>query len=73
MARARFIGMRYLEVGGCKVPVVLRRNGCGSVAGQCLLEDSERPIVDAPSVEDALALIQDILEALLLARGSIPR
>ena len=70
MAHARFIGMRYLEVAGCKVPVVLRRNSSGSIAGQCLLEGSERPIIDAPSVQDALALIEDVLEALLLSRGS---
>jgi hypothetical protein len=71
MGPARFIGMRYLRVGDCNVPVVLRRNAGGSVAGQCLLDHAERPIIDAPSVEEVLARIEDVLEALLLARGRL--
>lgn len=73
MKRSQFIGMRYVTVGESQIPVVLRRNENGSVAGQCLLGESERPILDAPSEEAVLALIEDVLEMLLLSRGAGPR
>lgn len=69
MARSTLIGVRHVSAGGRQIPVVLTRNERGSVAGQCLLGEQERPIFDAPGVPEVLALIQDTLEALMLSRG----
>jgi hypothetical protein len=64
----KLIGVRYLRVGGKSVPVLLSRNDGSTVAGQCLLGGSERPIIDGPSAKEVLSAIEDVLEGLLLAR-----
>lgn len=69
MGEARLIGLRHLAMQGRRVPVVLMRNANGTVAGQCLLENSERPILDASGVQEVLTLISDTLEALILSRA----
>ena len=69
MALSRLIGIRHVEHGKHRFAVVLTRNESGSVAGQCLLAPTERPIIDGPSVSSVLQTIEEVLEALILARG----
>jgi hypothetical protein len=68
MLVAKLISVHYLCIGRERVPIVLTHNEGGTVAGECLLGDEERPIIDGPSVQVVLAVIQDALEVLLLAR-----
>jgi hypothetical protein len=68
MNDSKLIGIRYLSVGDRKVPVVLMRNETGSVAGQCLLGNDERPIIDGPTVAEVLAMIASCIDGLLFAR-----
>ncbi len=67
---APLIGIRHVGVGTRRVVVLLTRNEGGSVAGQCLLAASERPIIDGPKVAVVLAIIEDVLEILMLSRGA---
>jgi hypothetical protein len=68
VSRVRLIGVRQLPAGKGKTLVLLTRNECGTVAAQCLLEGAERPIIDGRTVAGVLAVIDDALEVLLLAR-----
>lgn len=70
MLGAKLIGVRHLRRGERSIPVLLTRNECGGVAGQCILEGSERPIIDGSSVQEVILAIEDILDGLLLARQS---
>lgn len=65
----RLIGIRHLESGGRKIPVLLFRNGSGSVAAHCLIQPGDTPILDAPSPEAVLALAAAVIDDLLLARS----
>jgi|GEM_PF-6426488 len=64
------IAVRHLMAGGRPIRVLLTRNEGGSVAGQCLLDGAERPIIDGPTVGKVLAAIEDSLEALVFARAA---
>ncbi len=64
------IGVREVRSGDRSVVVELFRNAGGSVAARCLLADGDQPIIDARSAEEALALVEDALEGLLLARAA---
>lgn len=68
----RLIGIRHLESGGRKIPILLFRNGPGSVAAHCLIQPGDTPILDGPSPEAVLALLATVIDDLLLAR-SAPR
>lgn len=65
------IGIRHVYAGSRKIPVLLMRTHAGGVAGQCLLENAERPIVDGASVQDVLQVIEGALDALLLSRANL--
>jgi hypothetical protein len=71
MLPAKLIGIRHLRRGERRIPVLLTLNERGGVAGQCILEDSERPIIDGASVEEVLQAIEDVLDGLLLARRRV--
>jgi hypothetical protein len=64
------IGVRQLRVGDRLVTVELYQNEGKSVAARCLIGVGDTPIVDAPSVDEAIAALEDIMEGVLLARRS---
>ena len=66
----RLIGIRHLESGGRKIPVLLFRNGPGSVAAHCLIQPGDTPILDGPSPEAVLALLATVIDDLLFARSA---
>lgn len=63
-----FVAVRHLDVDGRRIPVLLSRNSGGSIAARCMLSEVDTPILDAPSVEEALAALEDLIESLLFAR-----
>jgi len=69
---SKLIGVHHVESEGRRIPVLLFRNGSGSVAGRCLIEHGDTPIVDGPSPEAVLELLAGIIDDLLLARSAIP-
>lgn len=70
MSQEDLIGVREVRAGGRSVVVELFRNAGGSVAARCVLGDRDCPIIDAKSPEEAMALVEDALEGLLLARAA---
>jgi hypothetical protein len=66
----KLIGVRHLRSEGRRIPVLLFRNGCGSVAARCLIHPGDTPILDGPSPEAVLALVAGVIDDLLLARGA---
>lgn len=64
------IGTRELKSGGRRVTVELYRNAGGSVAARLVFAESDKPIIDARSAEEALATAEDCIEGLLLARAA---
>lgn len=69
MANPVLIETRHLSALGRKVPVQLFRNAGGSISGRCVLAAGDTPIVDGPTAEAVIELLQDTLEALLLTRA----
>ena len=68
MAGSPILAVRHVQASGRSIPVFLSRNEGGSVAARCVLEGGDTPIVDGPSTEEVLRLLQDAIEGLLLAR-----
>lgn len=68
MSEQKLIGVRHLRSSGRKIPVLLFRNGPGSVAAHCLIHPGDTPIIDGPSAEAVLALVTGVIDDLLLAR-----
>ena len=64
------IAIRHVEAHGRRIPVLLSRNERGSVAGRLLLAADDAPILDGPTLQSVLALIERHLEGVLLARAS---
>jgi len=67
------IDVREVRAGGRSVVVELFRNAGGSVAARCVLGEADRPIIDARSADEAIAMVSDVLEGLLLARAASGR
>lgn len=65
----RLIAVRHLRTKGRKIPVLFFRNSGGSVSGRVLLGRDDKPILDGPTPEAVLALAEDLLDGLLLARS----
>src|SRR5260221_6241763 len=65
----KLIGVRHIESGGRRIPVLLFQNEGGSVAGRCLLNAADMPIIDGPNADEVMKAIEDALEGLLLARA----
>jgi len=70
MDRSNLIAVRQVRAGDRTVQVEIFRNDGSSVAARCVLGSSDTPIIDAPSVEEALATVQDAIESVLAARRS---
>ena len=68
MPLTRVIGVRYIAHGSQKIAVLLTRNESGSFSGQCLLEPTERPIIDGPTLPIVLQTIEQVMGALLFSR-----
>ncbi len=68
MPGSRVLAVRHLQASGRTIPVFLSRNEGGSVAARCVLDAGDTPIVDGPSMEEVLRLLQDAIEGLLMAR-----
>jgi hypothetical protein len=68
MAGPVLLAVKHVQASGRNIPVFLTRNEGGSVAARCVLDPDDTPIVDGPSLEEALRLMQDALESVLLAR-----
>lgn len=64
----KLIGVCHLRSEGRKIPVLLFRNGTGSVAARCLIHPGDTPILDGPSPEAVLALLAGVIDDLMLAR-----
>ena len=64
------LGVRHVMASGRRIPVFLSRNDGGSVAARCVLEGGDTPIIDGPNADAALAMLQDAIDGLLLARVS---
>ena len=62
------IAVRQLQASDRLVRVELFQNEGSSVAARCVLDSNDTPIIDAPSIDEALAAVEDALEGLLLAR-----
>jgi hypothetical protein len=62
------IAVRHLSREGRQIPVLLFRNAGGSVAGQCLLDLDDAPIVDAPTATAVIALLEQVIDDLIDAR-----
>ncbi len=65
----KVIGIHQISTKLGSVSVVLTRNDCGTVAGQCLLGETERPIIDGETEQDVLATFRDVLDELMMARA----
>ncbi len=68
MAGVPILAVRHLQASGRTIPVFLSRNEGGSVAARCMFAAGDTPIIDGPSAEEVLRLIQDVIESLLMAR-----
>ena len=66
----KLIGVRHVEAGDRRIPVLLFRNGSSSVAARCLINPGDTPILDGPTPEAVLELVALVIEDLLLARGA---
>jgi len=69
----QLIGVRHLKSEGRKIPVLLFRNGSGSVTARCLINHGDTPILDGPSAEAVLELLAGVIDDLMLARSAIAR
>jgi hypothetical protein len=69
----QLIGVRHLEADGRKIPVLLFRNGSGSVTARCLIGRGDTPIFDGPTPEAVLDLLAGVIDDLLLARSAIAK
>ncbi len=63
------VEMRQLVAGGRTIPVEITRNEGGSVAARCFLGQSDMPIIDARTADEAMAALAETIEDLLFARG----
>lgn len=71
--RDDLIEVREIRTSSRRVLVQLYRNAGGSVAARFLLGETDMPIIDGASVEEALASAADALEGALLARAASGR
>jgi len=69
--RNHLIAVRQIKAAGRTIPVELFRNECGTVAARCLIGSADMPIIDGPTVEEAMAAVEDAIEGLLFARARL--
>jgi len=65
----KLIAVRHVKAGNRVIPVELFRNEGGSVAARCIIADSDMPIIDGATADEAMATVEDALEGLLFARA----
>ncbi len=68
MAGSPILAVRHLQASGRTIPVFLTRNEGGSVAARCMFAAGDTPIIDGPSAEEVLRLVQDAIDGLLMVR-----
>ncbi len=66
----KLIAVRHVYAGGRVIPIHFFRNDGGSVAGRFMLDAKDTPILDGPSPEAIIAVLQDVIDGLLLARAA---
>jgi hypothetical protein len=62
------IAVRHVRAGDRLVPVQLIQNEGGSVAARFLIGSTDTPVIDAPSADEALATVEEVIEGVLFAR-----
>jgi hypothetical protein len=62
------IAVRHVRAGDRLVPIELLRNAGGSVSARFLIGSADTPVIDAPSAEEVLATVEEVIEGVLLAR-----
>jgi hypothetical protein len=60
---------RQLTAAGRNVAVQLFRNESGSFSARCVFGQGDTPIIDGPTKEAVLEIIENALEALLFTRA----
>jgi hypothetical protein len=70
VTQQKIIAVRHLRAGGRLIPIQFSRNAGGSVAGRAVLGAQDTPIVDGPDTDSVFAVLRDVIDELLLARGS---
>jgi len=65
---AKLVAVRHVQASGRRIPVFLTRNEGGSIAARCVLDNGDSPIIDGPSTEAVLEMLQDAIDGLLIAR-----
>jgi hypothetical protein len=68
MAGSPILAVRHLQASGRTIPVFLSRNEGGSVAARCMFAAGDTPIIDGPTAEEVLRLVQDAIDGLLMVR-----
>jgi hypothetical protein len=69
--KTKLIAVRHVKAAGRTIPVELFRNECGTVAARCLIGSADMPIIDGPTLEAAMAAVEDAIEGLLFARARL--
>jgi hypothetical protein len=67
----QLIAVRHVKAAGRTIAVELFRNECGTVAARCLIGSADMPIIDGPTVEEAMGAVEDAIEGLLFARARL--
>jgi hypothetical protein len=69
MTKDKPIAVRHLEASGRRIAVHFFRNAGGSVCGHLHLGAGDTPIVDGPTPEAILSMVEEMFDTLLLARA----
>jgi hypothetical protein len=69
LRKGKAIETRYLNAGGQLIPVELQQTASGVVSARFFLGSGDAPIIDAPTEEAALQLVQCALDVLLAKRS----
>jgi len=65
------IEVKQVTADGKQIPVLIFRSSRGTIFARCLLSDGDTPIVDGPTAEATFALVEDLLDSILLSRALI--
>jgi hypothetical protein len=69
LRKGKTIETRYLNAGGQLIQVELQQTARGAVSARFFLGSGDTPIIDAPTEEAALGLVQCALDVLLAKRS----
>jgi hypothetical protein len=62
------IAVRHVRAGDRLVRVELLQNEGGSVAARFLIGATDTPVIDAPSADEVLATVEEVIDGVLFAR-----